>query len=441
MPAFSIGLRVACVATVGLAASALAVQQPAGGRLLDSLVSRHDAHQLVAVYLPPQYDSTRQWPVLIAMDPRGRALKPIQLLQKAADRLGYIIISSYNTRSDELFDPNAAAVNAIIADAPQLFSVDPARLYLAGFSGTARAAWEYCYALAGHVAGVMGFGAGFPPGWRPPPDSGPPGAEPPFVFFGGAGATDFNHEEMEFLGPRLDTLGLHHRIVFYGGPHSWAPADVMEQGVSWLELQAVRRGLALRSTGWVDSVFRDQLFIAASADSAGRLFESYEDYRGIAADFHGLLDLTAIDLQVDRLGATKVVRLAAKNRRERLARYQDRIANLRRVLAGWRSASAPPSSERLARDLKLRELQAESADSSDMERALAAERMLEEIYAVASFYEPRWATGIGVPAHALVLLELADLIHPGRHEVCTRRQDVLGRLGRIDTIAAFGCPN
>ena len=48
------------------------------------------------------------------MDPRGRALNPLQSLRGAAERLGYILISSYNTVSDGAIEPNEVAVAAFL---------------------------------------------------------------------------------------------------------------------------------------------------------------------------------------------------------------------------------------------------------------------------------------------------------------------------------------
>src|SRR5439155_183930 len=82
-------------------------------------------------------------------DPRGRALLGLRLFQDAAARLGWVILSSYNTLSDGPPEPNVNAVNAMLAWAQAHPSLDPTRLYLAGFSGTARAALGFAVALRG----------------------------------------------------------------------------------------------------------------------------------------------------------------------------------------------------------------------------------------------------------------------------------------------------
>src|SRR5256884_10002332 len=55
----------------------------------------------------------------------------LQLFHDAAARLGWIVMSSYNTLSDGPPEPNVAAVNAMLASAAG-WSIDTSRLYLAG---------------------------------------------------------------------------------------------------------------------------------------------------------------------------------------------------------------------------------------------------------------------------------------------------------------------
>jgi len=71
--------------------------QVPGGRLEERVPSATDTSQAFALYLPPGYTTERRWPVLFVLDPRGRALLGLKLFQAAAARLGWVVLSSYNT--------------------------------------------------------------------------------------------------------------------------------------------------------------------------------------------------------------------------------------------------------------------------------------------------------------------------------------------------------
>jgi hypothetical protein len=64
-----------------------------------------------------------------------------------------------------------------------------------GFSGTARFAWLTAAELEDNIAGIIGFGGGLPPEYQPP-------REARYGFYGAAGFTDFNFEEMLALAKR-----------------------------------------------------------------------------------------------------------------------------------------------------------------------------------------------------------------------------------------------
>lgn len=216
-----------------------------------------DSTQRYALYLPPGWDGSSRRPLLLVMDPRGRAVPALERFREGARRHGWLIMRSHDTRSDtDRPDVNRRAVNAMIADARTHLHADTARLYLAGHSGTARLAWIYATALSPHVAGVIAVGAGLPSGLgarllareeaAPLPDH--------FAFWGGSGRLDFNHQEVRRLDEELDRRGVRHRMVHWDGPHAWPPAALVTEAVAWLELAAMRHGLAAVDGAWVDSL-------------------------------------------------------------------------------------------------------------------------------------------------------------------------------------------
>src|SRR5213593_5160401 len=254
-----------------LYAPSAAAQAPPG-RLEEQVRSVTDTSQTFALYYPPGYTTERRWPVLFVLDPRGRALLGLKLFQDAAARLGWVILSSYNTLSDGPPEPNVDAVNAMLAWAQAHPSLDPTRLYLAGFSGTARAALTFAVMLRGHVAGVIAVGGalGFALG-------GPETAfasDSTFAYFGAAGTRDFNYEEVLAMADRFRTTRVPFRVVAFDGPHSWPPPDLCGDALEWLELRAMLGGLRAMDSGWVRGRLAGELARAAELERGGRWAEA-----------------------------------------------------------------------------------------------------------------------------------------------------------------------
>jgi tetratricopeptide (TPR) repeat protein len=382
-----------------------------------------DPSQTYALYLPKAYDPATRWPVLYVMDPRGRALEGLEKFREGAERHGWIVVSSWNTESDGPPGPNARAMNALLADTRARLAIDGRRLYLAGFSGTARAAWDFAESLRGAVAGIVSFGAGWPPGFAP-------GIDPPYDVFGGAGTTDFNYEEVLTLGPRLDRAGYVRRLEFYEGPHAWPPAAVCATAVEWLEIQAMRRGLRARDDAVVEAAWERELAHAHDLESAGRALEASEAFRAVATDYAGLRDVAAAAAEAERLARTGPARraLAARQRLlEQRRAYEDRFAAWVEQVRG--PAAPPPLDSTIAR-LRLRRLRSEAAVGDD-----AARRLLAYVRANTAFYLPRDFMTEGRPDRALAVLEVAGAIAPGDPNTLLGVARARARMG--DTAAAL----
>lgn len=410
---------------------------PAAGRLIERVTSLGDTSQHFAIYFPRGYDPAGRWPVLLAMDPRGRALLPLERFRPAADRLGWVILSSYNTRSDTNVDPNRDALNAMISGAQRHLRIDATRLYLAGFSGTARDAWDFAYQLQGHVAGIICFGAGFPYGWLPPAES--PGSAPP-VYFGGAGTLDFNYDELLALDHYVDGLGMvHHRAIF-NGPHGWPPAPVMQEAMDWMELQAIRRQLRPPDPAWVDSLYRARLDSARTLESAGDAFAAWDRYRLTRDDFAGLHDTTAAGREAARLAHSRPVVQALQREQQLAGEYREYLKRIEQFNARQEAMEQPPRLDQALKTLEIAKLQRAVKEARDTLTALSKQRLLEYAFTSAGFYQTRAALTDKKPEWALLMLDVAAAIHPGSPVNCAQRKQALAMLGRDTSAAAHPCP-
>src|SRR5262249_1206939 len=121
-----------------LAPGLLLAQRPAavdtlyGGLFFARIAARSDSAQTYAMVLPADYSPPRKSPLLLVLDPRGRALVPLAKFGPPAARAGFVTMSSYNSESDGPIQPNIDAINAMLADAGRALSIDQTRVYLAG---------------------------------------------------------------------------------------------------------------------------------------------------------------------------------------------------------------------------------------------------------------------------------------------------------------------
>ncbi|HKO54729.1 MAG TPA: hypothetical protein VJ276_02555 [Thermoanaerobaculia bacterium] len=195
-----------------------------GALLLAATVScASDPSQTYEVRLPPGYTAEKRWPIVYVFDPRRRGAYAADLFADAAAEFGWIVVSSNDTRSDEDSDANARAIRAMWPDAQQRWSVDPRRIYTAGFSGGAILAWQVAKSTK-KVAGVIGCSGRL--------DDARDADDATFAWFGTAGDEDFNYLETRMIDARLRGP---HEFVSFAGAHQWPPKELLREALAWME--------------------------------------------------------------------------------------------------------------------------------------------------------------------------------------------------------------
>ena len=376
------------------------------GEIVERITTAHDAAQEYALYLPSAYGSVdRSWPVLFVLDPRGRAIPGIERFLPAAERRGYVVLSSYQSRSDTLREVNYKALNALLTDSQRRFSIDLHRLYLAGMSGTAHAVWRFGQILGDNVAGVIAAAGGVQTRV-----TGPPG-EARFVYYGITATADFNYQEVMELERHLLEREIDHRIAIFDGRHGWPPHELTNRALDWMELQAVKRGLAASDSALIDGELQRA---RAAADEADDPLEELRRYRDIVRDFGGLREVASDVDAVRRLETDPEV---PKRRalEKKLARAEGVYLNARYgpwVTAMRNPDRRPPTVRKSLVALQIQSLQKRAANRDKLAEARSALRSLESLHSGVAFYLARDFEKAGDLDRAIRCLEVATAIFP-----------------------------
>jgi len=277
-----------------LMASPVGASRPPRGEIVADVRCVDDPAQGYALYLPSTYTADREWPVIFAFDPGGRGLNPVERYKAAAEKYGYIVAGSNNSRNGS-WDITKAAVSAMTHDVATRFSIAMKREYVAGMSGGSRVALGVALSSQG-IAGVFASSAGYP-------DS-RPRTELAFPVFETAGTEDFNWIEMRQMARALKTP---HRLAIFEGGHIWLPADVATEGVEWMEIQAMKSGRKPRAQAEIDSIYAERI---AKVDQTGDHVDAEQSaaVSAIVEDFTGLEDVTRFSAKAKQLAADKRVR-------------------------------------------------------------------------------------------------------------------------------------
>jgi hypothetical protein len=398
------------------------------GRLTGSIVSTADPSQRYAVYLPSSYNAATKHPVLFVMDYRGRARTAANVFIEAAERFGWIIVSSSNSVSDETPLPTVKALQAMWKDAYDRFPIDEKRIYLAGLSGTARTATWVASQVPGSIAGVIGAAAGFAP-------LSPPSSSTKFLYFGTVGDVDYNYWEMRQLESRLNELQLHHRVEYFSGTHGWMPPRLAMRAIEWMELRAMRAGLREVDRTLIDGWWWRDLHAAEYFEEAGQELSAAFRLHAVARDYAGLRSAAQtgdVAARIARLNVNPLVSAGVRAREEGAARHAARIADAMQLLAdvfpkGAKAAAEP--AEKTIERLGIPTL-VQTAAGPIPSAALDARRALAELDVQTGFYLPVEALQAGDDARAAFYLEIQTAIDANDPFTSFLRGKILARAGQ-----------
>jgi len=346
------------------------VEDLSKGQITERVVCVANAAQSYALYLPSNYTPTRQWPILYAFDPGARGKVPVERFKDAAEKYGWIVAGSNNSRNGSM-QGSLDAWKAIWEDTHERFAVDQSRVYLTGFSGGARTAVYFANLCKDCITGVIACGAGFPAGLTPAPAM-------HFVFFGAVGVDDFNFAELRTLDDSLLKTGIAHEVRVFAGRHEWAPQAVATEAVEWMELQAMKAGKRQRDEKLISELWQQYIASGTALESEHKPYEAYQLFAGLIDSFKGLHETREAEKLAGRLRDNRAVKDALRDERQQISSERDSEREIYTLIAASTGEESFDSGVRLR--TVLMELQKSAQADSDIGPRRVARRVLEGLY-------------------------------------------------------------
>lgn len=261
------------------------------GVITDNIKCKTDPSQSYCIYLPANYDVNKNYPIIYAFDPHGKGRIPVTLMKDIAEKLGYIIIGSNNSRNGLRAEEINSIVNSLFADTKTKLVIDPNRVYLSGFSGGARVACMIAQNGAG-IKGVIACSAGFQPTKNPLG----------FHFIGVAGSQDMNYLEMKRLNNFMDSVGIQNQFIVFKGKHQWPNESTISEAITMLEIYEMQKSA-------INKIITDE-FLNTNTQRIQAL-KSYKNIDSLSIAYsignrtyqmlNGLIDVTNLKSTIDEL--------------------------------------------------------------------------------------------------------------------------------------------
>jgi predicted esterase len=290
-------------------------QTPAAGTVHNSVPVAAQPSNSYALYLPSGYSTAKRWPLLLIFDPFARGEVSVKLFHQAAEKYGFILVGSNNSRN---FEDPSAAIRLLWAEIKEHYAIDPRRIYTAGLSGGARVAASVALACKGCIAGVIANSAGLPNGAKPP-------APDVTEWFLTVGTTDFNYTEQLRLKEALAERNVVSRFVVFDGPHGWMPKELADSALAWFQMRAMIKGVVPMDKEFVQRQFENRVAEAQAEQKAGDVLAATRTYHEIAQDFSKVRDVKEQESLAKTLAASEETRKAKKEEQDAL-KLEDKTA-------------------------------------------------------------------------------------------------------------------
>jgi predicted esterase len=250
------------------------------GKVNAQVSCQKDRNITYALYLPQNYTPARKYPVIIAFDPHGNGVFPLEKYKSLADKYGYILMGSNDSKNGLDMNTEGTIIDALFGETTGRYTIDTTRIYVMGFSGGARIASIIGF-YQGNVEGVIGCGAGFPA------TSQPARFKPDYISI--VGNADFNMNELITLDKKLDEANYTHAMIIFNGKHEWPPVDIMENAFIWTELCSMRKGQIIKNDQIIQNFVQSEKDLISKDKEKGNALAEYNHLLNLTRFVNGLM--------------------------------------------------------------------------------------------------------------------------------------------------------
>ena len=274
------------------------------GKIILSVISDTDPSQTYSLYLPESYSDSVKFPVLIFFDPHADGGVPLNLYKSLADKFGYVLMGSNNSKNGLQFDQTSVIANNLIREASSRFSTDMKRISLAGFSGGAKVALTAASGYPDLLAVIYcGAAISFENTAQLPPA------------LGFAGLRDMNYAEVGNSSRELFEKRIFHSLIEWNGKHEWPDLSVFEDAFFWCHFQSMRN----------KSIAIDQKMIYLFTDKINKSLQVHSTYitqcnlcTKALSFLHDLTDVSAYHRRLESISRSDLFKTEMQTRQNLL---------------------------------------------------------------------------------------------------------------------------
>lgn len=275
------------------------------GRIINEVAVSDSIPETYALYLPSNFEISKNWPVVFVCDLDGNGRRALSLLRASAEEEGFILAASNTIRDSISISKNVLISSRMIRGLHSILPIDKNRIYTAGFSNGARFATILPTFIKG-INGVISIGS-------PVANMELLTAKKPFHFIGIVGNEDYNYPEMLNGQKALRKLKFTNNLLVFEGEHKWPEKKELSKALQILKISSMAKGDISINSSFVTAIYQNDLYDANAMLVASKPLLAYRLMEDMNTRYRPVMNVDSLRKYTNELRKSKAYRASNRN--------------------------------------------------------------------------------------------------------------------------------
>ncbi|MGW9686995.1 alpha/beta hydrolase [Flagellimonas sp. 2504JD1-5] len=220
------------------------------GAILQSLPVNDSVADTFSLYLPTNFTTEKQWPLLLVFDMEGREKQTLSMFLNSAEEEGYVLAAPQLHDSISLSN-NMVKTGEALQRVLEILPIGNSRIYAAGAGSGGRFA-NLVPLFVKEVKGALSIGASIANIELLSPKR-------PFHFIGISNKNNYNYISMRAMKRVLDRFRFPNQLLLYPQSKDWPETSYLSKALQYFTLQAMRKNVISTDSSYVQRAYEADL--------------------------------------------------------------------------------------------------------------------------------------------------------------------------------------
>lgn len=274
---------------VGLQSQTISLKK---GIVLEDLIVSDSIPESYSLYLPTNFEVTKTWPIVFAVDLQGNHKQSLQMFKNAAESNGYILVAPNNISDTLSISDNALITKRVMNKVISLLPINGKQIYAAGFSESGKFA-SVLPILINNIQGVLTVNC-------PLANTDVLDLKKMFHYIGVVDINNHNLNEMHANEKILNTLRFPNQLLVYNQGTTPTMFDFINTSFEMFSLDVMAKNSMAKDSIFINETYETNINLIEDLVSRKQLIQAFDLAAELTDVYRPLLDVSQLrELQKD----------------------------------------------------------------------------------------------------------------------------------------------